>query len=195
MEYSDEKIPFANEDWVRPAERRQRGGERRDGLGLGRTVELILSFVAGIALTLLVLYSPFSPLSSSPVAPHPKSPHPLFHAPGPNDALAHALGPAHKPEQGLAPLALAIPSIGLTTSHIYPPPSPTNVPSSPSSSCSCSSPAGGGDIFKTDVGYAGPTPTAAEPGLIKTAPGMVVPSLIPGGGALVAPPSFGVRER
>ncbi|EIW74055.1 phosphoglycerate mutase-like protein [Coniophora puteana RWD-64-598 SS2] len=50
---------------------------------------------------------------------------------------------------------LAAPEAGSTEVHHFPPPSPTNA--SP-------------EWFPTDVGYAGGTPTGAEPGLIATAP-------------------------
>lgn len=59
--------------------------------------------------------------------------------------------------QGLPDSAnrLASPDAGSTEVHRFPPVSPTNAFPS---------------LFPTSVGYAGPTPTGAEPGLIQTAP-------------------------
>ncbi|KAH9483581.1 3-phytase A [Psilocybe cubensis] len=51
--------------------------------------------------------------------------------------------------------ALAPPWVGSTESHQFPPPNPTNAFPS---------------LFPSDVGYAGPTPTGAEAGVIATAP-------------------------
>ncbi|KAI0736900.1 phosphoglycerate mutase-like protein [Fomitopsis betulina] len=65
--------------------------------------------------------------------------------------------------------ALAPPYVGSSEIHHFPPSSPTNaVPS----------------LFPTDVGYAGPTPTGAEPALIATAPSYPIHS---GAAHLVSP--------
>jgi hypothetical protein len=56
---------------------------------------------------------------------------------------------------------LAPPYVGSTVRHPFPPPSPTNaVPT----------------LFPTDVGYAGGTPTGAEPAIIATAPSYPIQS-------------------
>ena len=65
--------------------------------------------------------------------------------------------------------ALAPPYVGSTEIHNFPPSSPTNV--NPS-------------LFPTEVGYAGPTPTGAEPALIATAPSYPIHS---GAAHLVSP--------
>ncbi|KAI6002024.1 phosphoglycerate mutase-like protein [Pisolithus albus] len=67
---------------------------------------------------------------------------------------------------------LAPPFVGSTQVHNFPPPSPTNYYP---------------DLFPTDVGYPGSTPTGAEPALILTAPSQPVQT---GAAQLVLPPSL-----
>jgi hypothetical protein len=68
--------------------------------------------------------------------------------------------------------ALAPPYVGSTDRHHFPPPSPTNaIPS----------------LFPTSVGYAGGTPTGAEPALLITAPSYPVHT---GAAQLVVPPNI-----
>ncbi|KAF8626245.1 hypothetical protein AX15_004924 [Amanita polypyramis BW_CC] len=55
----------------------------------------------------------------------------------------------------MSPLVLAPTYVGSSEVHTYPPPSPTNADPS---------------MFPTNVGYAGATPTGAEPAIIATAP-------------------------
>lgn len=69
--------------------------------------------------------------------------------------------------------ALADPTAGSTEIHPFPPPSPTNVDPS---------------LFPTDVGYAGGTPTGAEPAIIATAPEYPIHT---GAAQLVKPASLG----
>lgn len=69
---------------------------------------------------------------------------------------------------------LAAPShVGSTERHDYPPVSPTN---------------GDTSLFPTDVGYAGPTPTGAEPAVVMTAPSYPIHTGAPN---LVTPTSKG----
>jgi hypothetical protein len=67
---------------------------------------------------------------------------------------------------------LAPPYVGSTTRHHFPPTSPTNAFPS---------------LFPTNIGFAGPTPTGAEPALIATAPSYPVHS---GAAQLVKPPTL-----
>ncbi|KIO02534.1 hypothetical protein M404DRAFT_147468 [Pisolithus tinctorius Marx 270] len=67
---------------------------------------------------------------------------------------------------------LAPPFVGSTQVHNFPPPSPTNYYP---------------DLFPTDVGYPGSTPTGAEPALILTAPSQPIQT---GAAELVLPPSL-----
>lgn len=67
---------------------------------------------------------------------------------------------------------LAPPYVGSTERHHFPPTSPTNAFPS---------------LFPTDIGFAGPTPTGAEPALIATAPTY---PLHTGAPQLVKPPSL-----
>lgn len=70
----------------------------------------------------------------------------------------------------------APPYVGSTVHHPFPPPSPTNaVPT----------------LFPTDVGYAGGTPTGAEPAIIATAPSYPVHSGAP---QLVEPGTLGKQK-
>jgi hypothetical protein len=75
--------------------------------------------------------------------------------------------PGHKTENVLAPTY-----VGSTERHHFPPPSPTNAFPS---------------LFPSDVGYAGPTPTGAEPALVVTAPSYPIHS---GAAQLVVPTSL-----
>ncbi|KDQ12409.1 hypothetical protein BOTBODRAFT_176358 [Botryobasidium botryosum FD-172 SS1] len=72
-------------------------------------------------------------------------------------ALRSAYRPCGSPGPAQARLAARPPPTipGSKTSHIHPPPSPTNALPF---------------LFPTNVGYAGATPTGAEPGLLATAP-------------------------
>lgn len=71
----------------------------------------------------------------------------------------------------LGPSALVAPPwVGSSVAHHYPPPSPTNAKL---------------DLFPTDMGYPGATPTGAEPGVIATAPSIPIHSGAPN---LLAPP-------
>lgn len=83
--------------------------------------------------------------------------------------FSHRNPSAHREERPYGPSALfAAPWAGSTEVHPFPPTSPTNTFP---------------DLFPTDVGLAGPTPTGAEPALVVTAPVMPVhtnaPNLIP----------------
>ncbi|KAJ7247042.1 histidine phosphatase superfamily [Mycena rebaudengoi] len=71
---------------------------------------------------------------------------------------------------------LASPWAGVTERHNYPPPTPTNAFPS---------------MFPTDVGYAGKTPTGAEPALIATAPSYPVHTGAP---VLVTPNMFSRKK-
>src|ERR1700722_2654751 len=75
-----------------------------------------------------------------------------------------------------APHVIAPPHVGSTEKHHYPPMSPTNVFPS---------------LFPSNVGYAGGTPTGAEPALLITAPSYPVHT---GAAQLVAPPRKGNGE-
>ena len=73
----------------------------------------------------------------------------------------------------LGPSALVAPPwVGSSVAHHYPPPSPTNAKP---------------DLFPTDVGYPGATPTGAEPGVVATAPSVAMHSGAPN---LLAPPAL-----
>ncbi|KAJ6603247.1 histidine phosphatase superfamily [Mycena vulgaris] len=72
--------------------------------------------------------------------------------------------------------ALASPWAGSTERHNYPPPTPTNAFPS---------------MFPTDVGYAGNTPTGAEPAVIATAPSYPVHTGAP---VLVTPDTFSRKK-
>ena len=76
----------------------------------------------------------------------------------------------------LHPNFIASPDAGSTEVHQYPPASPTNAYPS---------------LFPTSVGYAGPTPTGAEAGLIQTAPAY---PLHTGAPHLVSPLSFSSKH-
>jgi hypothetical protein len=72
---------------------------------------------------------------------------------------------------------LAPPYVGSTVRHPFPPPSPTNaVPT----------------LFPTDVGYAGGTPTGAEPAIIATAPSYPIHS---GAAQLIEPGTLGKNKK
>ena len=65
----------------------------------------------------------------------------------------------------LGPSALVAPPwVGSSVAHHYPPPSPTNAKP---------------ELFPTDVGYPGATPTGAEPGVVATAPSVAMHSGAP----------------
>ncbi|KAE9404951.1 phosphoglycerate mutase-like protein [Gymnopus androsaceus JB14] len=72
---------------------------------------------------------------------------------------------------------LADPNAGSTEIHAFPPPSPTNLDPS---------------LFPTNVGYAGGTPTGAEPALIATAPEYPIHT---GAAQLVKPSSLGGAKK
>lgn len=74
-----------------------------------------------------------------------------------------ALGPS---------VLVAPPWIGSSVAHKYPPASPTNARP---------------DLFPTDMGYPGPTPTGAEPAVVATAPSVALHSGAPN---LLASPSL-----
>ncbi|PFH52488.1 hypothetical protein AMATHDRAFT_173590 [Amanita thiersii Skay4041] len=71
---------------------------------------------------------------------------------------------------------IAPPYVGSSQAHNYPPPSPTNADPS---------------LFPTDVGYAGSTPTGAEPAIIATAPSYPIHS---GAAQLVVPETVGGKK-
>lgn len=74
--------------------------------------------------------------------------------------------------------ARAVPWVGSTEVHSYPPASPVNY--NPT-------------LFPSDVGYPGPTPTGAEPALLATAP--AYPRFGSGGqGLLVVPDGLSTKE-
>ena len=72
---------------------------------------------------------------------------------------------------------LAPPYVGSTVRHPFPPPSPTNAYPT---------------LFPTDVGYAGGTPTGAEPAIIATAPSYPMHS---GAAQLIEPGTLGKQKK
>lgn len=81
-------------------------------------------------------------------------------------------GSGHVEDISTSPHALAPPYVGSTERHNFPPTSPTNAFPS---------------LFPSNIGYAGPTPTGAEPALVITAPSYPVHT---GAAQLVSPPSI-----
>jgi hypothetical protein len=88
------------------------------------------------------------------------------------DCFSSRRGSGNVSNASNVPHDLAPPYVGSTERHHFPPASPTNAFPS---------------LFPTDIGYAGATPTGAEPALVATAPSY---PLHTGAAQLVQPPSI-----